>query len=165
MGIRAYVPLPDWEQNSAVLRRLEVYLRRRAGRLCVPQRPGAAPHAHLRGTQRIQYRAPGLRSAAPVPSEPSARPSRQQARRFGARSAKSISSACGPTSRPGRIRRLCASAKSGSSRCLRKASSGTRCGASVYAAVAGQHGGLPDRRRPESEAPAAEMRLGPQTVS
>jgi len=49
MGIRAYMPLPDWEQNSPYFGASKFTYDAEPGPLCVPQWPGAAPHAYLRG--------------------------------------------------------------------------------------------------------------------
>ena len=104
-------------------------------------------------------------SATHVLSEHGAHPVRNQHARFGARSAKTMSSACAPTSRLQPTRRPCASARSGSSRYLRKASSGTRCGGSVYGACGGSTRSLLASGRTKSEATAAKTRVGSQTVS
>ena len=57
MGIRAYVPLPDWEQNSgySVPRNSSTTPSRTT--MCAPMARCCAAHTSRRQLQRVQYRA------------------------------------------------------------------------------------------------------------
>jgi len=128
-GIRAYVPLPDWEERYEVWSASHFRYEPQADQYRCPQ--GQLLHrvggVHPDGRQL--YRAPASICNA-AQSKGSVRPAPRGVASI-VMWERSISSGCGPISRRWLTRKLCANAKCGWSRCLPKPKTGMVCAASA----------------------------------
>jgi transposase len=136
MGIRAYVPLPDWEQHSPYFGAAKfTYDAAQDHYVCPNGQVIRRTHTDEAG-QRVLYRAPAA-TCRTCPLKAHCTPATKTVARSTAPSVRSTLNGCKPTSRLRPIRRRCASARSGSSRCLLKPRTGMGCGASACANCGG----------------------------
>ena len=98
-GIRAYVPLTDFEHRIGLLRSRRVHLRRRAGPVSLPARPPAAARARRKQTEGVVvYRGdPATCNACPVKA---ACTTSDRGRTSSARSTRPTWRRCAATTRP-----------------------------------------------------------------
>jgi hypothetical protein len=129
MGIRAYVPLPDWEHKTPYFGPSQfAYDAARDVYVC-PQGQLLWPRQREEPAGLMEYRPdPGICPACPL--QAACTPS-SGGGRCTATEPKPTSSACASTTTGSRTRRRCASARCESSRSLAKESSGTAWGGSA----------------------------------
>jgi transposase len=132
MGIRAYVPLPDWEQNSPYFGAANFTYDAEHDHYVCPNGVAIRRTCTDEAGQRVLYRAPAAtRRVCPLKAQctPATKTGRSLYRSFG----RSMWNVCRPTTRPPRARRRYASAKSGWNRSLPRPKPGMGCAASAYA--------------------------------
>ena len=159
-GIRAYVPLPDFDAPHAVLRAgrrspttpsATSTAARRASRCRAATTKHTEEVVVYRGRRRHLQRLPGQgRMHRPATTAASS----------SAPSTPTTWSRCAATTPPRPTRRRCASGRSGSSRCLPKPRTGTACAGSGCAARERQHRGAADRGGQNLKRFLAATRLG-----
>jgi hypothetical protein len=130
MGIRAYMPLPDWEKNSPISAPPASATTPSTTTMSArTDRCSAAPTSRRQGSAFNIGHKP--RAVAPVPLKWRVRRVQRWAARSGAPLARSTWSAYRPTSRLPRTRRRCGSARSGLNRGLPRPKSGMAHAVSV----------------------------------
>jgi hypothetical protein len=129
-GIRAYVPLPDWEHQRAYLGPSHFTYDGEHDVYICPEGTPLHPYRRELKAEKVEYRAAAtLCNACPRKAE--CTPS-DQGRAVIAPSMPSIWTGCAVTMRRRSTRKRCASGRSGSSRSSGRRSSGMGCGSSVY---------------------------------
>jgi hypothetical protein len=131
-GIRAYLPLTDFEHRSSFYGRDAFTYEADKDRYRCPE-GHALVHERVKATEGVTVCRAEAEICNACPSRPSARPAIAVASSI-ARSTPSTSRRCGATMPRRRTSKRSASGKCGSSRSLPKPRSGTACAGSAYAA-------------------------------